>query len=228
MDRLPILASVPHAGLSVPDEVVDLHKLSPEQIAADGDVGAAEIYAFEDCVAKYVTTAVARAFVDMNRAEDDLSRDGVVKTHTCWNEEIYDSPLEAPLVERLLERYYRPYHTALADDDSDLILGIDLHTMAAAGPPVGPDPGVERPGVCVSNADGTCPQEWIEVLRTLLERELDCEARINDPFRGGYITRTHAKRRPWIQLELSRAPWCSNEKKRSGVLEALRRLCQSL
>ena len=43
-ERLPILLSVPHAGLGVPPELADYHQLTPEQIAEDGDVQAAEIY----------------------------------------------------------------------------------------------------------------------------------------------------------------------------------------
>lgn len=60
---LPLLVSVPHAGLRVPPEVAHLCALSPKEVADDGDVGAAEIYAIEDAVAAYATTDVARAIV---------------------------------------------------------------------------------------------------------------------------------------------------------------------
>ena len=41
---LPLLISVPHAGLRVPPEVADRCLLTAEEVAADGDVGVAEIY----------------------------------------------------------------------------------------------------------------------------------------------------------------------------------------
>ncbi len=224
--KLPLLISVPHAGLTVPDEVAGLSILTPEQVAKDGDVGAAEIFSISDDVEAFVSADVARAFVDLNRAEDDRGRDGVVKTHTCWNEPVYRSPLGEKTVERLLHRHYRPYHgrlTALAD--SSVRLGIDCHTMAAHGPPVGPDPGRERPWVCLSNGDGTCPREWIDALARCFARAFGREPSINTPFKGGYITRTHAAEMPWVQLEVSRASFLSLKEKRARVLDAARNWC---
>ena len=102
------------------------------------------------------------------------------------------------------------------------MLGVDCHTMAATGPPVGPDPGTGRPWVCLSNGDGTCPPEWIDSLQECFQRHLDGPVKVNDPFRGGYITRSHAAEMPWIQIELSRAPFLPDDGKRQVVLAALR------
>ncbi|NIV45393.1 MAG: hypothetical protein GWN46_00395, partial [Gammaproteobacteria bacterium] len=142
------------------------------------------------------------------------------------NEPVYRSPLGEKTVERLLQRYYRPYHarlTALAD--SSVRLGIDCHTMAAHGPPVGPDPGRERPWVCLSNGDGTCPREWMDALARCFARAFGREPSINTPFKGGYITRTHAAEMPWVQLEVSRASFLSLQEKRARVLDAARNWC---
>jgi N-formylglutamate amidohydrolase len=98
--------------------------------------------------------------------------------------------------------------------------------MAATGPPVGPDPGRERPAACLSHADGTCPDEWIASLRDLLAAELGRPVSINDPFTGGYLTRTHAAEMPWLQLELSRAGWISNAEKQRAVRAALGAWCE--
>ena len=89
----PLLLSVPHAGLTIPSEVANLCLLTKNEIIEDGDEGAAEIYLpLENEVSALVTTVVARAIVDMNRAEDDRGKDGVVKTHTCWDVQIYSEP----------------------------------------------------------------------------------------------------------------------------------------
>jgi formiminoglutamase len=211
----------------VPPEAVPYCILTEREIAEDGDEGAAEIYALASEVEAFVTSDVARAIIDLNRAEDDRRRDGVVKTHTCWDVPVYREFPPETVIEQLLARYYRPYHVALQQRAAGgrIRLGIDCHTMAAVGPPIGPGPGIERPAVCLSNADGTCPREWIESLADCFRRAFEREATINDPFKGGFIIRSHAADLPWVQLELSRAKFLSNPEKRSRVLKALRDWC---
>jgi formiminoglutamase len=223
---LPLLLSVPHAGLTIPPEVENLCVLTRKEIIEDGDEGAAEIYLpLENEVSALVTTVVARAIVDMNRAEDDRGKDGVIKTHTCWNVQIYKEFPTGEMVRTLLENFYKPYHASLAQHATHVQCGVDCHTMAAQGPPVGPDTGIERPAISISNADFTCPKEWITALADCFERVFEKEVSINRPFKGGYIVRSHAKELPWIQLELSRAPFFSNEEKSFRMLEALKKWC---
>lgn len=224
--NLPLLISVPHVGLCVPPEVERHCVLSAREIAEDGDVGAREIYNIETVVAGFVTTDVARAIVDMNRAEDDRRADGIVKTHTCWNVPVYRQFPDERIVTELLDRYYRPYHRRLTELAARGVrLGIDCHTMAAVGPPIGPGAGVERPAICLSNADATCSDEWIDSLARCFEQAFDHSVSINEPFKGGYIISTHAAELPWVQLELSRAPFISNSQKRKLVVDALREWC---
>jgi len=223
---LPLLLSVPHAGVDVPTEVAPYAILPSAEIARDGDEGAREIWwPLRDAVTAFVTTEVGRAFLDMNRAEDDRRKDGVVKTHTCWEVPIYRAPLPEPIVQALLERHHRPYHRRLAEAGPGVQCGIDGHTMAAVGPPVGPDPGRERPALCLSHGDGTCPDAWIESLAGCLRESFERPVAINDPFRGGYITRHHARERPWIQIEVSRAPWIPNAEKSLRLRRGLAAWC---
>lgn len=225
---LPLLLSVPHAGLHVPPEAAPYCVLTPRQIVEDSDQDAAEIYALESEVVAWQTTDVARAIVDLNRAPDDRRADGVVKTHTCWNVPVYRELPPEPVVQTLLKRYYRPYHEGLTRlAGRDVVLGIDCHTMLAKGPPIGPGPGLERPCVCLSNADGTCPQPWIESLRLCFQEVFEGPVTINDPFRGGYITRQHAAELPWVQLEVSRALFLRPAQKRERVLDALAAWCRA-
>lgn len=224
---LPLLLSVPHAGLTVPSEVENLCLLTKKEIIEDGDEGAAEIYLpLQDQVFALVTTAVARAIVDMNRAADDRRKDGVIKTHTCWDVQIYRDLLSEAVITELMKIYYKPYHESLTNYARHVTCGIDCHTMAAQGPPVGPDTGKERPAVCISDADGTCPKEWIISLADCLKKVFEKDISINHPFKGGYIIRSHAKELPWIQIELSRAPFYSYQEKSFRVLEALKDLCK--
>lgn len=224
---LPLLISVSHGGPRVPAEAEPFCILTADQIKQDGDEGAADTYALADVVTGFVTTDVARAIVDVNRSEDDRHADGVVKTHTCWNVPVYQRFPPDGLIETLLARYYRPYHARLTElAGSGVRLGVDCHTMAAHGPPIGPDPGAERPWVCLSNADSTCPRAWIERLARCFEVSFERSVFINKPFTGGYIVRTHASEMPWVQLEVSRAPFLTGVEKRERVIAALTAWCE--
>lgn len=227
---LPVLISVPHAGLAVPPAAQAYCQLAPHEILADGDVGASEIYwALEPRIAALVTTDIARAIIDLNRDVDDRRKDGVIKTHTCWDVPVYTQPLPEEIVRQLIATHHRPYHERLTTlAESGVILGLDGHTMAAVGPPVGPDPGTERPLICLGNGDGTtCPDEWLVDLGCCLERAFGRTVALNTPFAGGYIVRSQARHLPWVQLELSRAPWMAHAEKSAGILHALTEWCRS-
>jgi formiminoglutamase len=220
---LPLLISVPHGGTVVPLEAAPFCVLSHEQLVRDGDEGAAEIYwPLEHDTEAFVAADVARAIVDVNRAIDDRRRDGVVKSATIHEEEIYRPFPPESVIETMLTRYYHPYHERLsALATSEVALGVDCHTMAAVGPPIGPWPGRERPWVCVSNANQSCPDAWVAHLARCIERVFATPVSVNEPFRGGFIIRSHATEIPWVQLELSRARWLSVEEKRRRTLAAL-------
>jgi N-formylglutamate deformylase len=226
--KLPLIISVPHAGLVVPQEIQDYCALTPEQILADSDEGAAEIYDLKYEVTTYITTDIARAIVDMNRAEQDRSRDGIIKTHTCYNARVYNQPVPEDVIEILLDRYYRPYHQRLSESATDVKFGIDCHTMAAVGPPSAAEPGCERPKICLSNAHGTCPQDWFEKMVQCFKESFNSEISVNNPFKGGYIIRSHSSELPWVQVELSRAPFLPISEKRECVLKALALFCRMI
>jgi N-formylglutamate deformylase len=228
---LPIALSVPHAGLSVPEEVGSYCQLTDEQIRRDGDEEAAAIYDLRREVAEFASTDVARAIVDLNRATDDRRPDGVVKSITIWQEPIYRRPLPEPVIDQLIDRYYRPYHARLTSFATPRILfAVDCHTMAASGPPIGPDPGKVRPHLCLGDCRGrSLPPGWMTCLaRCFGEFFAGFQVAVNEPFSGGYITRRHAQEMPWVQLEISRAPFLSAERKRARVIESLGKFVELL
>ena len=228
MNKLPIAVSNPHAGLYIPAIVRPYCQLTPEQIAADGDEGAAQIYTpLGDIVECYTATPLARAIIDMNRAPNDFSKDGVVKTHTCWDAKIYRRKLPDAVKDELLDTDYHPYHERLTDCSSwGLKFGIDCHTMAAVAPPVAPDPGSKRPPICLSDLEGkSLPKGWIAALVTAFEEAFDLPVAVNEPFKGGHITQRHHRDMPWVQLELSRDAFMDNAEKSNRVIQALKIFC---
>jgi N-formylglutamate amidohydrolase len=225
---LPLLISVPHAGSQVPPEVEHLNLLTKEKIAKDGDEGAHEIYDLQAEVAAFVTTDMARAFIDMNRPGEDRSSDGVVKTETVFQETIYRSPLQEKHIHQLITRYYHPYHRKISRLSERVLLGIDCHTMAAKAPPISDDAGTTRPLICLSNADGTCPEGWTGLMAECLEKAFGSTVSINNPFKGGHIIRSHACELPWLQLELSRTEIITLKEKRKKVLAAFQNWCKRI
>ena len=221
--KLPILISVPHAGFEIPSEVEAYNLLTQEEIICDGDEGASEIYAIESHVQAYVTTDFARAFVDVNRTANDRGQDGVVKTHTCWDVPIYMGQLPEDLIEVMIRKYYQPYHEKLIHFAADKKFGIDCHTMSDIAPPVSPDPGQKRPLVCLSNANGTFPTDWLEAMKDCFQQSFEVEVLLNWPFKGGYIIQAHASEIPWVQVEISRTDHLDNKEKKKIFLDTIRK-----
>lgn len=221
---LPILLSIPHGGTQQPPELTGRVCLSNEDLFDDSDAFTRDIYDLEARVAYVVTAQVARAFVDVNRAPDDrppANPDGVVKSATCQGRPIYNDGAQPDdgLVAELLDRYYAPYHSRLerAAADPLMKLALDCHSMSTVAPALARDPGRARPLFCLSNGDGaTCPHYLLNDLRRAIASTFECDIaqiRLNDPFKGGHITRTHGRGDvPWIQVEISRSfylvsPW---------------------
>lgn len=221
---LPILITVPHAGIKVPEMLKSLTGLSKKQIILDGDLGASEIYNFKTAVKYFIQAEIARTFVDLNRAPHDYSPDGVVKTHTCLMEEIYHRPLSKQEIIKLLERYYYPWHKRLARTSlsNEILFGIDCHTMAETAPPISSEPGKQRPWICLSNHNTTCPCDWLERLAHAFEDHLaPGTVQINNPFKGGYIIQKHSPALNWVQLEISRKAFADNREKKDIVFDVL-------
>lgn len=225
--KLPLLISVPHAGTRIPPEVEPFCRLTARDVMMDIDGAAREIYRLEDVVEAFVISEVARAIVDLDRAEDDRGKDGVIKTHTRYGAAVYDPAPTDEVIEQLLEQYYRPYHRLLGRHGRSgrVKLGVDCHTMAEWGPPVGPDPRVERPPIVVTNL-GTCSEFWFRTFEECIASSFpEFHVSVNFPNHGGYITLGHAGELPWVRLEISRVPFLTTGEKRDRLVHALTAWC---
>ncbi len=230
----PILISIPHGGWKVAQELDGCWALNEKDAFHDGDPYTSKIFDFGDRVDTQLTMEYYRAVIDLNRRPDDIAPanpDGVVKSHTCYNVEVYKPGLlpDEDLKKTLLDRYYHPYH-ALLDEGmgrQGVRMGVDCHSMAAVSPPIEADAGTPRPLICLGNlgdAQGnvcepfnriTCPPEMILFMRDEfskvfknedLELEVPAVGSANIPFSGGYITqRVGAAEKPFVQIEMSRA-----------------------
>lgn len=224
--KLPIVLSVPHAGLVVPLEAQPYCRLGPEAIIRDSDQDGADVYALQEHVESFVTTDVAKSIVDLNRSPGDRRADGVVKTRTSWRAPVYETCPPESVQNRLIDRYYRPYHARLsrAAERPRVQLGVDGHIMAAIGPPNARDAGMRRPLVCLSDVGGTSlPGGWMRLLADCFHREFSCDVSVNTLNRGVYLIFRHMCELPWVKVEFSSVPFVSNGDKKAALLRSLER-----
>jgi N-formylglutamate deformylase len=192
--KLPFVVSVPHAGREIPDYLLDRILLDRSEIEADADRGAREIFGgLAPLVEGYRNVEIARAVVDVNRSEEDRSRDGVVKTHSRHEKLIWNGPLEDDTVQRLLEAHYRPYHRDLSDfaRRRNVILGLDCHTTT------------NGPLIALSNGKKTCSDDTLDSLAECLARAFKTTPVINHPDTAGYSIRRHASELEWVGIVIA-------------------------
>lgn len=225
--KYPLLISIPHGGDIVPHEVKGSVIITDRDIFYEGDSLTRKIYDFRNNVEAFIEMPIARAIVDVNRAPDDRpprNPNGVVKTVTTDGTSVYREGMfpDDALIEKLLQKYYFPYHEKLDTilKNYTIKLALDCHSMLPKSPPISDNPGQPRPLICLSNRGDnrgmpkgeydpiTCPPEWIQALAESFQRAFadEGEVTINNPFLGGYISQFHYGRRgvPWIQIEINR------------------------
>ncbi|PRO66377.1 N-formylglutamate amidohydrolase [Alkalicoccus urumqiensis] len=223
-----MLLSVPHGGEVIPDPLKERLLLSPLETALDGDTWTRTLFDFSEEAAAFLSMETARIVIDLNRDPTDLppeNPDGVVKTKTVDGKSVWKKELTPEETTGLIEAFYEPYHTALMEmtQRPEVTIIVDCHSMLETGPSKKGPEWEKRPLFCISNgghSDGTVPEEGITAppdvmarFSALLEEVFSDYAvpdvplvTVNDPFRGGYITRSHGRRteKPWIQLEINR------------------------
>ncbi|QRN86214.1 N-formylglutamate amidohydrolase [Clostridia bacterium] len=227
MKKLPILLSIPHGGVKVPHFLVDRINLTPLELLIDSDTRTKEVFGFSDLVEGYVDIDIARCVVDVNRAYKADSK-SVFKDLSHNNKRIWkNTGLSSFEREKLLCNYYHPYHLNISNilSSSNIELAIDAHAMIPQKRAGKQEGRIKRPLFCISNRGSndprfpenniTAPFSLMKKLKKNLEDEFsdmllfDTEdiVKINDPFRGGYITAYHGTdpKVPFIQIEINRA-----------------------
>ncbi len=161
LTSLPIVQSIPHAGLAVPPSVAGRLAIDDVTIYNECDLWNDQIFDFAHPSLHGQSLAVvgmpiARVLIDANRPPDSLDNpDGAVKSHTSYGDPIYAPALNRQTQQQLLEAEWRPFHTdldrALTGHAEDVRLFLDCHNMAQHGPSAYGDPGKVRPLICIAN-----------------------------------------------------------------------------
>jgi N-formylglutamate deformylase len=248
---VPAVFDSPHSGRHFPPDFAPAVPLEDlvgyEDRFVDDLVASAPVHGIVLVAADF-----PRAYIDPNRAEDDLDRHvvedgwrsplnptpygergiGLVFRKLQSGKAIYDHPLSHAELERRIEGYWRPFHVRLeAVLDAAVrrwgaVWHVNWHSMRPMGDALAPDPGETRPDFVVSDRDGTTADPAFTARVTEILSDLGHSVAINTPFKGGYVVQRAGRPdegRHSLQVEINRALYLNPETLERGPgFEALR------
>ena len=228
-----VVFASPHSGRAYPRSFLRQSVLGERAIRSSEDAFVDEL--FEPAPqfgAPLLRAHVPRAFVDLNRAEDELdpaliegvrraghnpriaSGLGVVPRVVANGKAIYRGKIHLSEAERRIETYWRPYHTALARQlaEARALFGqsilVDCHSMPHEAMDSVARSGIRRPDVVLGDRFGASASETIV---DAIEQAFTAAGLVvtrNTPFAGAYITQAYGRpsnRCHAVQVEIDRA-----------------------
>jgi len=214
----PLLISLPHDGAAVPGDIAARLTDSARRVP-DTDWHVARLYDFaRELGASVIVPRYSRYVIDLNRPEDDVSLyPGQNTTGLCPHvqfsgEPVYrdgQDPDETEVAERV-ERYWRPYHRALAGELQRIHARHGRAGLWEGHSIRGEVPFLfagRLPDLNLGTAAGTsCSPSLQSRLESVLAAQGDYDFVVNGRFKGGYITREYgdpARGVDAVQLEIS-------------------------
>lgn len=231
--RSRLVLSSPHSGRQYPEEFLAASQLDAQTIRSSEDAFVDLLFAdAPDHGAPLLAARVPRAFVDLNRAPDELDPGvieqaprgglnprvsaglGVIPRVVANGRAIYRGKLPLAEAERRIARFWSPYHQrlqALIDEtrtrEGEVVL-IDCHSMPHEAIESFAQSGRPRPEVVLGDRFGASAAPQItEAIEAAFAAEGLRVAR-NAPFAGAFITQAYgrpARGQHVVQIELDRA-----------------------
>lgn len=214
----PLLISLPHDGTAVPDDLRARMVASARRVP-DTDWHVSRLYGFARAMgASIIAPEYSRYVVDLNRPPDDVSLyPGQNTTGLCPHVQFSGEPVyragqgpDGEEVAARVERYWRPYHDALAAELQRIhaLHGRarlwEGHSIRGVVPFLFPG---RLPDLNLGTAGGTsCAALLQQRLESVLESQQGYDYVVNGRFKGGYITREYgdpARGIDAVQLEIS-------------------------
>lgn len=232
LPALPVVFDSPHSGTMLPPDTETIATWDALQSGWDAWVD--ELWSSvpqHGCVLLGAT--FHRMYIDANRARDDIDPEllsgpwpggsrmsencrrgmGLVRRLARPDEPMYDRHLSVDEVRTRIERYYDPYHEALARllDSAYARCGrvwhINCHSMKSTGNLMNVDAGASRPDFVVSDRNGTSADPAFTRWVADCIAEMGYGVTINEPYRGAELIRRFsdpATGRHSIQIEINR------------------------
>lgn len=219
--RLPLLIDVPHAGTYVPDAIAERLQAAARPLP-DTDWHVEKLYSFAaELGAGLFYATHSRYVVDLNRNPDGVALyPGADNTELCPLRTFDSQPIYRPGQEpdaaetaARIERYFRPYHAALAAEIAALrhrfgfVILLDGHSIRAEVPRFFAG---RLPDLNLGTADGTsCGPSVAQAAWEALAADPHFSRIHNGRFKGGYVTRQYGQPRDGIHaLQLEMAQSC--------------------
>lgn len=233
---LPVVLTSPHSGDLYPAEFLAASRLDAVAIRKSEDSFVDEIFGPAAALGAPLLKALfPRAYCDVNREPYELDPAmfvdalpahantrsvrvagglGTIARVVSSGEDIYRAKLTWAEAERRIRRYYRPYHTALADlvqstrDRFGVCILIDCHSMPSLALPGDRARPGERPDIVLGDRFGTsCARAITDTAEDALAR-LGYRVGRNAPYAGGFTTSHYG--RPSVglhamQIEINRS-----------------------
>jgi N-formylglutamate deformylase len=222
---VPLLISIPHLGMLLPPELAT--QMTPEASRrVDTDWHLDRLYEFAASLgASVIQARYSRYVIDLNRPPGGESlypgqtTTGLCPTETFRGEALYLPGCEPDAAEiaRRWERYWQPYHDALAAELKRLrqlhgrVLLWDAHSIASVLPRLFDG---KLPDLNFGTASGAwCEPHVLQAALQCLSAEPFTQV-VNGRFKGGYITRHYGQPSQGIQaiqLELCQSLYMNED-----------------
>lgn len=229
----PLLVDSPHSGMDLPPDFGTSARI--EALRTTWDAFVDELWADAPALgATLVDATFPRAYIDVNRREDDLdpallatpwptplaptdySRRGMglIRRLALPAVPMYAQALTVEAVQRRIAQYYRPYRDALrARIDAlraahGVVFYLDAHSMKSRGNEMNVDAGALRPDVVVSDRHGTTADPRVTAFVAEQFRRQGYRVQVNDPYQGGDLVRSFGAPAAGVhavQVEVNRA-----------------------
>src|SRR6056297_1633383 len=252
-----VVFASPHSGRDYPWTFLRRTRLNEHSVRSSEDAYVDRLFEVAPQMgAPFIKAGAPRAFVDLNRAPDELdpalidgvSRSGhnprvasglgVIPRVVANGKAIYSGKISVEEAQRRIDTYWRPYHEALQGqmDQAHLMFGeailIDCHSMPHEAMDSVASRGLRRPEIVLGDRFGTTADGGIvDRIEAAFTRAGLVVAR-NTPFAGAYITQAYgrpARGRHAVQIEIDRALYMNERLIRpNGNFEAFRRLMRDV
>ncbi len=228
-----VIFASPHSGRAYAPDFLAQSVLDPLMLRSSEDAFVDELFAAAPQLGSALLLAeVPRAFLDLNRAPDELDPAliegvqraphnprvsagiGVIPRVVAGGRHIYQGKIPLSEAESRLRAYWYPYHNALRDlmEHTHALFGeailVDCHSMPHEAIDSHTCPGLPHPDVVLGDRFGAaCGPQVMDAVEAAFT-EAGLRVARNAPFAGAFIAQSYGRpsaRRHVIQVEIDRS-----------------------
>ncbi len=236
----PVVVSIPHTGVALTDEVAARFASSRMRSLPMTDWHLHRLYDFLPALGiTMIHARFSRLVIDLNRPPDGgplypgRFETSLVPLETFDGEPIFREPPGPQAIEALRIACHAPYHERLGQlldgvlAEHGRVVLIDAHSVASRANRLH---AALEGDIYLGDADGTSCESWLTGLAAEEFRSAGLDVRLNDPYKGGYITR-HYGGRPGVdalQIEMCQRLYMNEDDAEDRVEESWNTMKQNL